>query len=121
MFICFLPANLTAEDAWCARADTEKEEKNQYIQVDFLLKTRVTRVGTMRRRSKEHWVSEYFLQYSDDDVTWIDYQENGCVKVSDNHAVLGLKGLFLIYSRPRCKNPEKSPKNLPGMIPLKVI
>lgn len=48
----------TAEDAWC----TNEDDKDPYIQVDFLLKTRVTRVGTMRRKTKDHWVSEYFLQ-----------------------------------------------------------
>ena len=69
--------NVTAKDAWC----TDKENKDQYIQVDFLLKTRVSLVGTMRRKSKDHWVTKYFLQYSDDDVTWIDYLENGHVKV----------------------------------------
>ena len=45
----------------------------------------------MRRRSKDHWVTEYYLQYSDDDVTWIDYLENGHVKVSGNHFLSGLK------------------------------
>lgn len=49
--------------------------------MDFLLKTRVSLVGTMRRKSKDHWVTKYFLQYSDDDVTWIDYLENGHVKM----------------------------------------
>ncbi|PFX33767.1 Coagulation factor VIII [Stylophora pistillata] len=67
------------EDAWC----TDKEDKDQYIQVDFLLKTRVTRMGTMRRKTKDHWVSEYFLQYSNDDITWHDYLENGQVKGCD--------------------------------------
>lgn len=66
------------EDAWCTRKpDSEEEKLNQYIQVDFLLKTRVIQVGTMRRKSKDHWVSEYYLKYSDDDVNWIEYQENG--------------------------------------------
>lgn len=79
-----LQLNLSAEDAWCTRkAVTEEGKRNQYIQVDFLLKTRVTRVGTMRRRSKDHWVSEYYLQYSDDDVNWIEYQENGHARVSE--------------------------------------
>lgn len=79
-----LQLNLSAEDAWCTRkAETEEDKRNQYIQVDFLLKTRVTRVGTMRRRSKDHWVSEYYLQYSDDDVNWIEYQENGHARVSE--------------------------------------
>lgn len=64
-------------DAWCAKTN----DKNQYLQVDFLLKTRVTRLGTMRRKSKDHWVTKYSLQYSDDDIKWFDYMENGYVKV----------------------------------------
>lgn len=76
----------TAKDAWC----TDKEDKDQFIQVDFLLKTRVTRVGTTRRITKDHWVSEYFLQFSDDDNTWNDYLENGQVKVG--HTFWGSSG-----------------------------
>ncbi|KAK2570616.1 Neuropilin-2 [Acropora cervicornis] len=68
---------LPATDAWCAKTN----DKNQYLQVDFLLKTRVTRLGTMRRKSKDHWVTKYSLQYSDDDISWFDYMENGYVKV----------------------------------------
>ena len=83
--------NLPAEDAWCTRKPGSEEEKlNQYIQVDFLLKTRVIQVGTMRRKSKDHWVSEYYLKYSDDDVNWIEYQENGHKRVSDDHQIIGL-------------------------------
>jgi len=81
---------LPAEDAWCTRkADNDEDKRNQYIQVDFLLKTRVTRVGIMRRKNKDHWVSEYYLKYSDDDVNWIDYKENGHARVRDNSQIIG--------------------------------
>ena len=80
-----------AEDAWCTREpNSEEEKRNQYIQVDFLLKTRVTSVGTMRRKNKDHWVSEYYLKYSDDDVNWIEYQENSHARVSDKNQIIGL-------------------------------
>ena len=89
--ISLLLLNFSAEDAWCTRkADNDEDKRNQYIQVDFLLKTRVTRVGTMRRKSKDHWVSEYYLKYSDDDVNWIEYKENGHPKVRDNYQIVGL-------------------------------
>ncbi|XP_068755299.1 uncharacterized protein [Montipora capricornis] len=65
------------EDAWCAKTI----DQDQYLQVDFLLKTRVTRVGIMRRKTKDHWVTKYSLQYSNDDTTWFNYTENGHVKV----------------------------------------
>ena len=71
---------VTAKDAWCAKV----RDLNQYLQVDFLLKTRVTRVGILRRVSKEDWVTKYSLQYSDDDITWTNYVENGHIKVGEN-------------------------------------
>ena len=67
-----------AEDGWCA-----KDVKDVFLQVDFLLKTRVTRVGVLRRKSKDHWIEKYSLQYSDDDITWTDYMENGYTKVGN--------------------------------------
>ena len=67
-----------AEDGWCA-----KDIKDVFLQIDFLLKTRVTRVGVLRRKSKDHWVEKYSLQYSDDDITWTDYMENGHTKVGN--------------------------------------
>ena len=45
------------------------------------MKTRVTGVGTLRRDTKDHWVAEYMLQYSEDDIAWHDYHENGYIKV----------------------------------------
>ena len=78
---------VAGHDAWCAGA--KNQDKNQYIQVDFLLKTRVTRVGVLRRLIKDHLVTEYTLQYSDDTITWTDYLENGHVKVgSPFHACM---------------------------------
>lgn len=70
-----------AEDGWCAKED--KDIQQNFLQVDFLLKTRVTRVGVLRRKSKDHWVEKYSLQYSDDDITWTDYLENGYTKVGN--------------------------------------
>ena len=67
------------KDGWCAKV----QDKHQHIQLDFFLKTRVTRVGVLRRKVKDHWVEEYSLQYSDDDSTWTDYMENGYTKVGN--------------------------------------
>lgn len=65
------------KDAWCA-SDTNTQ---QFIQVDFLKKTRVTKVETFGRKEKFFWVKKYILQYSTDDITWLNYTENGFVKV----------------------------------------
>ena len=70
-----------AEDGWCAKEG--KNIQQHFLQVDFLLKTRVTRVGVLRRMSKDHWVDKYSLQYSDDDSTWTNYMENGYTKVGN--------------------------------------
>ncbi|XP_031552774.1 lactadherin-like [Actinia tenebrosa] len=65
------------DDAWCAFTTNDQ----QYIQVDFLFKTRVTRIVTYGRRTKLFWVTQYSLQYSSDERTWQYYQENGFTKV----------------------------------------
>lgn len=78
-FILWFVLPYLAEDGWCAFY----EDIDQYIQIDFFLKTRVTRVGVLRRTSKNRWVTKYSLQYSDDDITWTDYIENGHVKVGN--------------------------------------
>jgi len=67
--------------------------------VDFLIRTRVTRVGILRRQTKDHWVSEYSLQYSDDDITWIDYMENGHVKIFKGPQTSSDKNLIIHYLR----------------------
>ncbi|XP_074625777.1 EGF-like repeat and discoidin I-like domain-containing protein 3 [Acropora palmata] len=65
-------------DAWCAVTT----DKQQYIQVDFTRKTRLTRVETYGRSEKEHWVKKYTIQYNTDEETWHNYTEHGFIKVS---------------------------------------
>jgi len=65
------------EDAWCAWITNT----DQFIQVDFPYLTTITRLSTYGRRTKLEWVTQYTLQYSDDEVKWLDYTENGFVKV----------------------------------------
>ena len=68
---------LSGDDAWCAK----NIDDQQYIQLDFQQRTRVTAVSTFRRKEKKHWVTKYNLLYSNDDVIWHEYNENGFVKV----------------------------------------
>ncbi|KAK3754817.1 hypothetical protein QZH41_002133 [Actinostola sp. cb2023] len=63
-------------DAWCA----EKSNIQQYLQINFPYKTTVTRITTYGRRLKFQWITKYSLQYSNDEVTWFNYTENGFVK-----------------------------------------
>ncbi|KAJ7391350.1 hypothetical protein OS493_018393 [Desmophyllum pertusum] len=63
-------------DAWCASIT----DYQQYIQLDFTRKTRVTGIVTYGRSKKEHWTTKYLIQFSNDDVIWHNYKENGFVK-----------------------------------------
>ena len=65
-------------DAWCAFITNDQ----QYIQLDFTRRTRVTRIVTYGRSQKKHWVKRYLIQFSNDEVEWYNYKENGFVKVS---------------------------------------
>ena len=59
-------------------------------------------MGTLRRAGKDHFVKEYTLQYSDDDITWTDYRENAHIKVGSlliaheayTHAQVELRGVY---------------------------
>ncbi|XP_078374347.1 neuropilin-1a-like [Oculina patagonica] len=63
-------------DAWCAF----NTNNQQYIQLDFTRKTRVTGIVTYGRSEKEHWVTRYLIQFSNDEVIWHNYMENGFIK-----------------------------------------
>lgn len=65
-------------DAWCAFTSNNE----QYIQLDFARKTRVTGIVTYGRSQKQNWITRYLLQFSNDEVKWHDYMENGFVKVT---------------------------------------
>lgn len=53
-------------------------DANQWLQVDLdSLSTTVTRVATQRRDENEEWVTNYNLQYGDDEVSFQYYREEG--------------------------------------------
>ena len=58
---------------WSARHDNP----NQWIQVDLLSYTRVTRIVTQGRNAFAQWVTKYKLQYSEDGLHFRYYQESG--------------------------------------------
>ncbi|XP_052092501.1 mucin-5AC-like [Mytilus californianus] len=66
-------ARLNGPNSWIAGVDN----KNQYIQVDFLQPTFVTGVTTEGRPSVPSYVSSYFVLFSNDGVNWNTYMENG--------------------------------------------
>ena len=51
---------------------------NQWLQADLLKKTRVTRIATQGRNAEySQWVTEYKLQYGEDENTLQFYRQNG--------------------------------------------
>ena len=61
------------QGGWSARTNNPK----QWIQVDLLTYTKVTRVSTQGRNAFGQWVTKYKLQYSDDGVTFRFYHDPG--------------------------------------------
>ena len=67
---------------WVAGAN----DKNQWLQVDFGNETRVTGIDTQGRSSNQcpkcdQWVKNYTVSYSQDNVTFHQYKQDGRVKV----------------------------------------
>lgn len=75
---CVFAVKGAGYDAWCAFTTNNQ----QHIQLDFTRKTRVTGIVTYGRSQKQHWVTRYLIQFSNDEVMWHDYMENGFVKVT---------------------------------------
>ena len=68
--------------AWVAGTN----DKNQWLQVDFGNETMVTGIKSQGRASKlcrkcNDWVTKYTVSYSQDNVTFHQYKEDGQVKV----------------------------------------
>ena len=71
-------ARLNGPTAWVAGV----ENKNQYVQVNFLQPTYVTGVTTQGRPTVPSYVTSYFVMFSSDGVNWNTYMENGQKKVN---------------------------------------
>ncbi|XP_078375887.1 uncharacterized protein LOC144659348 [Oculina patagonica] len=57
---------------------TRPNDLNQWIQIDLVSYTKVTRIATQGRNAAHNqWVTEYKLQYSDDGVNFYYYMEAG--------------------------------------------
>ena len=87
--------NRVRAGAWVAGTN----DKNQWLQVDLGNETRVTGIDTQGRSSKrcpkcEEWVKNYTVSYSQDNVTFHQYKQNGRVKVSQTE-------LWLLRTRSR--------------------
>ncbi|EDO30106.1 predicted protein, partial [Nematostella vectensis] len=56
-----------------------RNEVDQYLQIDLLVKTLITAVATQGRpgASWGQWVTSYSLRYSQDGLNWTDYPNGG--------------------------------------------
>ena len=63
--------------AWCARHNT----RYQWLAVDFYRAMRVAKISTQGRQDAAQWVTQYFVEYSQDGSTFTDYKENSNRKV----------------------------------------
>ena len=64
------------ERCWCA--DTTQQNKNQWLQIDFLNAKKITGVAT--QSWWQRWVKTYYFRYSLDNTVW--NQESGADKVT---------------------------------------
>ncbi|KAL9955598.1 hypothetical protein ACROYT_G036941 [Oculina patagonica] len=74
--------------AWIA----QKQDLNQWLQVDFGVETQITRIATQGRQDGNQWVKEYTLRYSTDGSYFQQYQPKGFTKTfvanTDRYAVV---------------------------------
>ena len=64
--------------AWIPR----KQDNNQWLQVDFGTKTKVTAISTQGYYTARHWVKSYSLRYSNDGSYFQQYQPQSYTKVA---------------------------------------
>ena len=63
--------------AWCAK----RQDRRQWLQIDFGALTRVTRVATQGRQNSAQWVTSYYISYSRNGYKVIPYREGRRTKV----------------------------------------
>ena len=73
----FRPKNGPNTGAWSSRANN----RNQWLQVNFLKTTKITGISTQGRPESNQWVTSFSLSYSIRGSTFKRYRVNGNVKV----------------------------------------
>lgn len=64
--------------AWAARSN----DVNQWLQIDFLVKTTVSKVATQGRKTYPQWVKSYSLSHSLDGTNFVEHRKCGTNEVS---------------------------------------
>jgi ribosomal protein L19E len=65
------------QGAWSAR----RNDRNQWLQVNFNLQATVTEILTQGRSNSNQWVTSYTVSYSNDGLNFFAYRVNGVLKV----------------------------------------
>lgn len=65
--------------AWCAK----RNNRAQWLQVDFGALTSVRRLATQGRQNADQWVTSYYLSYSKDGQRFFPYKQKRATKVID--------------------------------------
>ena len=67
------PSQTGSVGAWCG----ERQERDQWIQVDLMIPAWVTGVMIQGREDSAAWVTKYKVEYSSDGQNWVYVQANG--------------------------------------------
>ena len=74
-------ARLNLNYGWIAA----RNNRNQWLQLDSLAKTKFTKVATQgRKNGRGNWVKSYAVRYSHKGYSWQTYKENGRKKVKSS-------------------------------------
>lgn len=71
--------------SWCPA----EKSKSEYLQVDLGEIKAVSKVLIQGKGTWRHWVTGFFLHYSDDGQRWASYSESGDKQHSNSHCYLG--------------------------------
>lgn len=66
--------------SWCAN----KNDVNQWLQIDLKTPTTVTKVATQGRQDHNQWITSYSLSHSLAGSFWVQYTVRGKKKVKTN-------------------------------------
>ena len=73
----------------------KRNDKRQWLKIDFGGLTRVWRIATQGRQNADQWVTSYYVSYSVKGFRFVTYKEYGRTKVSANFKQL-LDEVFVI-------------------------
>ena len=95
-----LRQNIPPWGAWCANVSGGSKTKrnyDQYIQIDLLKLTYITRIATQGREHNrgQEYVKDYKLSYSKDSLNWIFYRGKD---QASNEPKVNMTKVFCIYN-----------------------